>query len=45
MPVFEPADFENPPIRMPEWDEDEYVPLRPHVTHAMERTAQAPLRR
>jgi hypothetical protein len=40
MPVFEAVDEDNPPIRMPEWDEDEYVVLRPHVTYAMERRAQ-----
>lgn len=40
MPVFEPVDCENPPIRMDSWDDDEYVQLRPHVTYAMERRAQ-----
>jgi hypothetical protein len=40
LPVFDAADAENPPVRMDDWDEDELVYLRPHVTYLMDQRAR-----
>jgi hypothetical protein len=40
MPVFEPADEENPPLHMDGWDDDELVYLKPHLSYLIEQRAR-----